>query len=394
MRRLLVAIYIPAALLAFSRGLLLPTLPLFADSFGISLSLVGLVLAAEALGMLLGDAPAGYLVNRLDPKVAMLTGVGIMTVAVFATGTATTVTLLLLSRIASGMGASLWNISRHAYLAHATVSHNRGRVMGLFAGVSRFGVFVGPVVGGAVAAAWGLRAPFFLYAITALLTLVLLWVLLPKEERPGGARVMREEGRVRRALARSRGDLINAGSGQLLLQLLRAGREVLIPLYASQILGLGALEVGAIVSAASLIDFALFYPAGVMMDRFGRKAVVVPSFVLQGLSLAAMPLTGGFGSLLLVASIAGFGNGISTGSMMTVGADLAPKEALAEFLAVWRLIGDAGFVTGPLVVGFVANGFGLPASSVTVGAIGAVVGATWFATKVPETLKREAKRAT
>ena len=42
MNRALLALYVPAALLAFCRGLLVPTLPVFADSFGISIALVGM----------------------------------------------------------------------------------------------------------------------------------------------------------------------------------------------------------------------------------------------------------------------------------------------------------------------------------------------------------------
>lgn len=387
MSRLLIAIYIPAGLLAFCNGLLLPTLPIFADSFGISLSLVGLVLAAEAIGMLLADAPAGYFVSRLQPKTAMLLGVGMIGGAVLGTALAPSLWLVILTRMLAGAGGSFWNLSRHAYLTQMTRSENRGRTMGMFAGVSRLGAFVGPVVGGAVALWWGLRAPFVLYAVVVLLTLLLIALLLPPEERLGGASVGRGSPEANRALRRSVPALLNVGTAQLLVQMLRAGRSVLVPLYASQVLGLEVSAVGLIVSVASLIDFSLFYPAGAIMDRFGRKAAIIPSFLLQGTAMALLPLTGGFSSLLLVAALGGFGNGLSTGSMMTLGADLAPRAALAEFLALWRLIGDAGFVGGPLLVGFVAQSAGLGPSGLAVGALGAGA-AAWFAWRVPETLKR------
>jgi len=385
--RALLALYIPAALLAFCRGLLVPTLPVFADSFGISIALVGLVLAAEAVGMLLADAPAGYLVSRLKPKLAMLLGVGAVGLGVLGTALAPQLWLVLVSLAFTGAGGSLWNLSRHAYLTHATRSHNRGRTMGVFGGVSRLGSFVGPAVGGAVALTWGLRAPFFLYAAVVVVTLLLIAWLLPDEERPGGASLRRGDGSARAALRKSAPTLVNVGTAQVMVQMLRAGRSVLVPLYGTQVLGLDVGAVGVIVSVASLIDFSLFYPAGVVMDRFGRKAAIIPSFVLQGAAMALMPLTGGFVSLLLVAALGGLGNGLSTGTMMTLGSDLAPREALAEFLALWRLIGDVGFVGGPLLVGFVAQGAGLGVSGVALGALGAGA-ATWFAYRVPETLKR------
>lgn len=387
MSRLLVAIYIPAGLLSFCDGLLVPTLPIFADSFGISIALVGLVLAAESIGMLVADAPAGYLISRLAPKSAMLLGIGLVGVAVLGTALAPSLWLVLLTRFLSGVGLSFWNLSRHAYLAHATRSGNRGRTMGMFGGVSRLGAFVGPAAGGAAAALLGLRAPLFLYAAIVLLTVALIWLLLPREERPAGGHGVEARAASRGALRASAPALLNAGTAQLMAQMLRAGRRVLVPLYASQVLGLDVGSVGLIVSVASLIDFVLFYPAGFIMDRFGRKAAIIPSFLLQGLAMALLPLTGGFTTLLLAAALGGLGNGLSTGSMMTLGADLAPREALAEFLALWRLIGDAGFVGGPLLVGFVAQGAGLGLSSLAVGALGAGA-AAWFAWRVPETLRR------
>lgn len=377
----------------------MPTLPVFAGSFDVSIALIGLVLAAEAVGMLLADAPSGYLVSRMQPKVAMLVGVGTVGLGTLATALAPTLWLAMLALAVSGAGGSLWNLSRHAYLTNATRSDNRGRTMGMFGGVGRLGGFIGPAVGGAVALAWGIKAPFFLYAAIVLVVLILLAIMLPKEERPGAASVDRGSGHTRRALKKSAGTLLNVGSAQLLVQMLRAGRKVLVPLYGTQVLGLDVASVGVIVSVASLLDFSLFYPAGVIMDRFGRKAAIIPSFILQGVAMALMPLTGGFTSLLLVAGLGGLGNGLSTGTMMTLGSDLAPREALAEFLAMWRFIGDIGFVGGPLLVGFVAQAAGLGVSGVALGVLGGGA-ATWFAYRVPETLKKpeqpavQAERAT
>lgn len=385
--RVILALYIPAGLLAFCKGLLVPTLPVFAASFDVSIAMIGLVLAAEAVGMLLADAPSGYLVSRMQPKVAMLVGVGIVGLGTLATALAPTLWLAMLALALSGAGGSLWNLSRHAYLTNATRSDNRGRTMGLFGGVGRLGGFIGPAVGGATALAWGIAAPFYLYAAIVLVVLIVLAIMLPKEERPGAASVDRGSGHTRTALKKSAKTLINVGSAQLLVQMLRAGRKVLVPLYGTQVLGLDVASVGLIVSVASLLDFSLFYPAGVIMDRFGRKAAIIPSFILQGLAMALMPLTGGFTGLMLVAGLGGLGNGLSTGTMMTLGSDLAPREALAEFLAMWRLIGDIGFVGGPLLVGFVAQAAGLGVSGVALGILGGGA-ATWFAYGVPETLRK------
>ena len=60
-------------------------------------------------------------------------------------------------------------------------------------------------------------------------------------------------------------------------------------------------------------------------------------------------------SLQLGALLLGFGNGLGAGTMMTLGADLAPSRSRGEFIGIWRFIGDGGSVGGPLIVGTVAE---------------------------------------
>ena len=78
---------------------------------------------------------------------------------------------------------------------------------------------------------------------------------------------------------------------------LRAARPVILPLWAVHI-GLDPAAVGVIFGVSSGVDAALFYPAGVVMDRFGRKWAGVPSIATLALSFFLMPLTGGFVPLL------------------------------------------------------------------------------------------------
>ncbi|MCB9435325.1 MAG: MFS transporter, partial [Ardenticatenaceae bacterium] len=136
----------------------------------------------------------------------------------------------------------------------------------------------------------------------------------------------------------------------------------------------------------------MFYPAGMIMDRLGRKFAVVPSFFFQGLGVALIPLTTGFWSLTAVASFIGLANGLSSGTMLTIGADLAPQEGRSEFLGLWRLIGDMGGTVGPLFVGIVAGWFALPVAAVVMSSTG-FLAAGIFGRFVPETLQREGKTA-
>ena len=133
-------------------------------------------------------------------------------------------------------------------------------------------------------------------------------------------------------------------------QTIRAGRHVVVPLYAADAIGLDVQAIGWIITVSALVDMSLFYPAGHIMDRYGRKFAMVPCFLTQAIAMAAIPFTHSFTGLLLATSLLGLGNGIGAGTMMTLGADLAPGDSIGEFLGAWRLVGETGHTGAPLVV--------------------------------------------
>ena len=137
---------------------------------------------------------------------------------------------------------------------------------------------------------------------------------------------------------------------------------------------------------ASGVEVSLFLVAGLIMDRLGRKVAIVPCFTIQGVVMLLLPLTSSFASLLAVAAAMGLGNGLGSGVMMTLGADLAPPDSRGEFLGVWRLVGDAGGTGAPLVVGTIADLLTLPAASLVIAGSG-LIAAAIFVLFVPETLK-------
>lgn len=385
-RALLLPLYLPALILAFADGLLVPVLPLFADGLTASYALVGMALAADAIGTLLADLPAGVLLRRLDRRGAMMLGAGILGAATGLLVLVGGIGALVLLRGVAGIGVALYSISLHASIAEVTRGGNRGRAVALFGGIRRAGAFAGPAVGGFVAGAFGADAVFLVYAALAATIVPLAWAFVDPGRPAGGPAPRPALGPV----LRDRGRLLAvAGGGQLLAQAIRAGRRILIPLYGASVLGLGVESIGIILSVAAFVDVALFYPAGMLMDRRGRKWAIVPSFVLQGIGMALVPLAGGFVGLMAATALIGFGNGLGSGTMMTLGADLAPAHALGEFLGLWRLIGDGGFTLGPLLVGGLASVVGLPGAAVATAVVGFGAAAT-FAWGVPETLRGDA----
>lgn len=382
---LILGVYLPSAVMAFCNGLILPIMPLYARSFDASYGLIGVVLAGASIGTLGSDVPAGLLVRRLGTKRVMLAGGACVLSGVLALTWAQSVYEVVAYRMLSGAGMALWNIARHAYIAEIIRTERRGRSIAVLGGIGRVGIFLGPAAGGFVGQIYGLRAPFVLYAGLGVMALaaIQIWVqdgLVPNDV-PG------THAPLAGILNEHLGILTAAGTGQLLGQMIRRARHVIIPLYAADSIGLDVQSVGLVISIAAAVDMSMFYPAGVIMDRFGRKFAYVPCFLTQALGMLLIPFTASFGSLLAVCCLIGLGNGLGSGTMMTLGADLAPRRARGEFLGLWRFIGDAGGASSPLLIGAIAGAVGLVYTPVLMACVG-VGGAAILALAVPETLRK------
>ncbi len=389
-RSIVLSLYLPTMILSFATGMLTLIMPLYARSFDISYGMVGLVLAAQGIGNLLGDVPAGIMLNHLGHKRAMLIGVGLYGLAMLAMAWAQSVSHLIIFGLIAGFGNAMWNISRHAYMTDLIPLERRGRATATFGGLNRIGSFAGPFIGGLIAAAYGLRVPYVIFAVVTLIALILSAIFVNEEvsvrNHRGGMR-----GHLRHVVhvVRTYATIFStAGVAQLLAQMVRTGRNTVIPLYGADILGLNVQSIGLIVTLAAAVDMSMFYPAGVLMDRYGRKYASVPSFFIQGVGMALVPFAAGFWGLLGATVVIGFGNGIGSGTMLTLGSDLAPKDSIGEFLGVWRLVGDVGQTGGPIAVGGVADLVGLAMSPIVLALVGFGAAAI-LAWGVPETLVRD-----
>lgn len=357
---LLVAVYVPTLLLAFAEGLLIAVLPLYAASFGVGYGLVGFASSAAAIGTLLTDVPAGAVLGRVGLRPTMIAGSGLVALSTFGLVWSEQFPGLVLLRFLAGIGTALWALSRHAYIAEAIPPAQRGQALSTFGGINRLGIFGGPAIGGLLADQAGIQVTFGFSAALAGLALAMAAVLLkPLSRAASSLRALHRWRLVGSGVRQNARDLGAAATAQTLGQMIRAGRFLIIPLWGAEELGLDAAQVGTIVTAGAILDVSMFIPAGMLMDRFGRKVAAVPSFGLMALGIGLIPFTRDFLTLLLVAMLIGLGNGLGSGLMMTLGADLAPPGATGEFLGVWRLIGDVGAVTGPLLVGAVAAAVGL-----------------------------------
>ena len=382
--RLLAPIYVPSFLMALSAQAMLILLPLYVLELGGAPAFAALIMGLHGIGILVFDIPAGMLAARFGDKPLMLVGLVFILAGTVALSIVSGLWMLAVFATLIGVGSTAWVLGRLSYITDFCPPAERGRAIAVMAGVNRMGGFIGPVAGGIVAEFFGYSAAFFIAAISAAAALILVF-FSARNSAPshGGHGVgLSTTGRIIRDYA---GVFATAGFSSLTLQLMRATRNLLVPLFGVAV-GLDAVAVGAIFSFGAAVDMSLFYPVGIVVDRWGRKWTGVPSMILFAIGLSILPLAQGFYSLLGATLLLGFANGVSTGIVMIIGSDLAPSDQRGQFLGVWRLVSDVGWAGGPLLASVLAEIASLAAVSFVVSVTG-IVGAFVLLFLVPETLR-------
>jgi MFS family permease len=382
-RSLVLPVYLPTFLFAVGQGAAIPMLPLLALDMGLSVPIAGLLVALRSVGTLLFDIPAGMLVSRVGERKAMIIGAGLLALVAVGIGTRPPLALLIVFVMVMGAAWSIWVLARLAYATEVAPIHQRGRVMSIMGGSTRIGHFVGPLLGGLAVGLFGLASAFFVQAVVALGASLVLY-LVQSVGGSGGSSERTSLKVVGRVLSDHRGVFATAGLATIAIQIIRASKDAMIPLWGNHI-GLTASQIALIFGLTYAVDMTLFYPVGIVMDRFGRKWAGVPCLLTVSFGLILIPFTRDFGALLLAGLVIGFGNGLGAGINMTLGSDFSPRGRRAEFLGAWRLVTDIGAVGGPLLIAGVTAAASLAAASFFAAVVG-VAGAGILGLLVPETL--------
>jgi len=99
--------------------------------------------------------------------------------------------------------------------------------------------------------------------------------------------------------------------------------------------------------------------SGYIMDRFGRRAGIVPGFASYAVAVVLMSLTAffplPFTFFLVTYVLVQATQGTTNGTMQVLGADLSPSVARGKFFAIWRSIAFIAGAVSPLAYAFIAE---------------------------------------
>ncbi|NJP92485.1 MFS transporter [Nonomuraea sp. FMUSA5-5] len=319
------------------------------DAIG-SLLALGLLLALYDGAEVLLKPLFGTLADRIGARPVMVGGLAAFALASAAYALAGEPGWLWAARLGQGAAASAFSPSASSLVARLNPAARHGRAFGSYGFYKSIGYTLGPLLGGVLVWAGGLR---LLFAVMAVLgAAVAGWALAVV---PGVPPLPRARQTVR-DLARRLSDPAFLGpTGALAAATAALSVGVGFLPVSGAAAGLGTIATGAAVSVLALCAAVVQPWAGKALDagRLTTRAGLAAGLALAAAGLAAAMLPG-LPGVLLAATFIGAGTGLITPLGFAALAAVTPPERLGQTMGsaeLGRELGDAG---GPLLVGAIA----------------------------------------
>ena len=372
-------------------GAMVPSLPLYAETFGVSGAAIGLAIGVYGLARFVLAIPSGQISDKWGRKPALAIGGFLSTAGNLLSVYATDYPEFLIARFIAGAGAGMVVTTGSVILADITTPARRGRVIAIYQGTFIFAVGIGPLPGGLLAQNFGLLAPFWFCAFASFIAGSI--ALFSVKETSHLARQKEIKGTILPSLA-DQLKILSKNIGFVLVSgialshaLTRTGGLFnIIPIIGSFRIQLAYDEIGIALAIGSLLGLCAVYPAGVAVDRWGRKAIIVPFTFVTGISFLLFAVAETFFWFAFANALWGIASGIGGSAPAAYAADSAPPGMNASAMSLFRMLGDIGYVVGPILLGFIVDIHGTNVALYMAASILFIIG-TLFARFAPESYK-------
>jgi DHA1 family multidrug resistance protein-like MFS transporter len=391
-RRVLLWMCVLVAVNQFGFGAMVPSVPLYAQSFGVPASAIGLAIAAYGLARFMSALPAGKLSDILGRRQSLAIGGLISAIGNLWCAWATSYPEFIIARFVAGFGAGLVLTTGNIVLADISTPEVRGRMIAVYQGTFLFSVGLGPFPGGLLAEHFGLAAPFLFSGLGAFLATVVAWFAVEETREmarssAGGSAVTVSFFAQMRTLMSNVGYVLVSLISLMNAVVRTGGLFAIIPLLATARLGLSISAIGFGMMLGSIAGLFAAYPAGWLADRYGRKAVIVPATLISGTSMVLFCFAPNYAWFTAACIVWGIAISAGGSAPAAYAADTAPPGMNAAAMSTFRMTGDLGYVIGPLALGLIADLYG-PVTALLSGAGALILVGAAFAVIAAETHPR------
>ncbi|MGY2067909.1 MFS transporter [Blastococcus sp. SYSU DS0619] len=374
-----------AFVVALGFGIVAPAIPLFARSFGVGTTAVGLAVSAFAFFRFVSAFSGGTLVERFGERLVLTAGLVIVAVTTGAAGLAGSFPLFLGLRAAGGVGSAMFTVAALSLLLRVAPPSHRGRAAATWQGGFILGGIAGPAAGGLLAEL-SPRLPFFLYAGFLLVAggvgVLMLRSAEPDPAAPEPTDVASPDlttgpmplGAALRSRVYLAALVANFGVGWVLFGV----RNSLVPLYVTEELGRTVAWAGAGLLAGSLAQALGLLRSGRLVDGWGRRPSLVVGAALGTAAMAVLVLPPVIWAFLLSMAVFGLAASLLASAPAALVGDMSAGRG-GRVVAVFQMSADLGAIAGPLVAGWLTDvasfqvAFGVSTAVLAAGLVGALL---------------------
>ncbi len=365
-RQLVFPVYLPSFLFSTAEFGIIPSIPATALLLGANLATAGFITGLMMIGRLVADIPAAKFVDVLGERKAMIAASAVAAVGILLSLFALNLFMLGAGVFIVGAAAAVFGLARLSWMTEHVPIEVRARSLSILGGMFRAGSFVGPVIGAAVIKFYSVQEVYYLPLVLCALAAIILILAKGKEDLVKNSSSLKATFRIAKRESKK---LATLGVASSILSALRGTRMVGLPLLAVA-LAIPTEQASLYIGFAGALDFAMFYLSGQVMDRFGRSFAAVPTLIGLGIAHLVVGFAVDANTFLLLALFMSLANGLGSGVIMVLGADLAPKDARSEFLASYRLLVDFGDAAAPGILSGLVVVVGLTSAMAGFGFLG------------------------
>ena len=351
------------ALDAAGYSVIVPVAPEIADATGARPTVIGLLVASFAAGMVGGFALGGWGVTSRGSRAVLTASLGLVALGTLGFVLGDSLAIYFPSRFLMGLGSGgIWigvtfdTLARWPGQEYLCMSR-------IFAAYSAGGL-LGPALG----AIGGIHGPFLAYLALLLLAVPLVLLVAAPDSRRAFA--------TDREVLRSHG--FKLASAAILFAVLALGvLEGVLPLHFAE--RLDQTEIAVLYIAAAVLVAASATVAGNVRPR----PLVVAAVLLATAGIALAGATGEVPLWLAALVLAAVGIGLGNTGSIGVLVEAVPVERIVTAMVIWSQIGISGYLLGPLLGGVTADQLGFAYLGLVPGLAGVLVLWLFFAPATP-----------
>jgi predicted MFS family arabinose efflux permease len=333
-----------------------PVLPFLMDAFGLTVGKAGLLMSVFATTGLVLALPAGFIFQKLGPRITGLLAVGSIIVGALIGAVSTSVGMMLTSRIIEGVGMSFMTVVAPAVIATWFDADKRGTPMGIWATWVPLGSTIMFIAAPLLAAGWNWRAVWWFGCLFAVVGWLLYYFFIhqsPAQSPDPGVSVGSERltGRDLRTVLRNR-DLWCISLVFGCFNIAFIAFITFTPTFLNTIRDLSLVRASFLMSILTIFTVVSLPISGWVSDRMGSRKFVCVTPMLLLMFLWPLVLFTSEDGLLPLAIAIGFAGGFVPTGVFSAGVEVVGDERLAGMAMAVIMVGqNAGMLLGPLAFG-------------------------------------------